>query len=61
MKKSDLYIIKIMKEDMRESLKILTCIHSWKKSGHGYKCQHCKYYTGMNTKLNKMIQQEGTV
>lgn len=43
-------IIDFLKEEMK-------CNHQWERHGHGYKCQNCDYYTGMDTKLNQLINK----
>lgn len=43
-------IIDFLRVEMR-------CKHEWIKWGHGYKCEDCDYYTGMDKTLNQLINK----
>ena len=52
------YIVAQQIRDITECLKILMCSkHKWEKSGLGYKCSNCDYYTGTNSELNDKIRK----
>ena len=36
----------------------MKCEHLWTKHGHGFICEECGFYTGMNKKLNDIIYEE---
>ena len=38
-----------------EFLRVSQCEHNWQAYGHGYQCENCKYYTGQNHEINKLI------
>lgn len=58
MNQVDRYINRSCKKSITNTLKHMACDHVWFHYGHGYKCQKCDWYTGLNTKLNKLIEKQ---
>jgi hypothetical protein len=51
-------LIKTRNERLINSLqKEINCVHTWNPYGMGYQCEHCNFYTGLNTELNQLIKQ----
>jgi len=49
---------KRLKAEFDEYLIKSQCEHLWKDYGHGFKCDLCQHYTGMNESVNKEIRNE---
>jgi hypothetical protein len=57
-KNSNEYILDQCLKTIRETMKHMNCRHRWGKFGYGYQCDKCRWYTGLNSQLNKLIEKE---
>jgi len=58
MNKVEQFIASRCKETITKYQKQMDCKHVWYIHGHGYKCDGCDFYTGMNTELNAMVEEQ---
>lgn len=58
MKQSKILLNKRLNKDLAFLTIQISCDHLWEEHGHGYQCEKCLYYTGMNTEMNELINKE---
>ena len=52
------YIKEKLQPNVEKLIEQQNCNHDFYEYGYGYTCRKCKYYTGLNHKLNDIIKKE---